>query len=103
MRAFAALLLLLHGSFAPGGAQEPVTLKSSLLEQLRTTHTQQDWFVPLKPELEGVTPAQATWKPKGGDHSIGQLARLARHQSNVSDQAFRVGLRPQELITKTRI
>ena len=28
----------------------------------------------LKPALEGVTPAQATWKPKGGDHSIGQLA-----------------------------
>ncbi len=39
MRAPAALLLLLHGSFAAGGAQDPVTLKSSLLEQLRTTHT----------------------------------------------------------------
>ena len=74
MRAPAALLLLLHRSFAAGAAQAPVTLKSSLLEQLRTTHTQQDWFVPLKPALEGVTPAQATWKPKGGDHSIGQLA-----------------------------
>ncbi|MGZ6139315.1 MAG: DinB family protein [Myxococcaceae bacterium] len=74
MRAPAALLLLLQGSFAAGAAQDPVTLKSSLLEQLRTTHTQQDWFVPLKPALEGVTPAQATWKPKDGDHSIGQLA-----------------------------
>jgi uncharacterized damage-inducible protein DinB len=74
MRALAVLLLLLHGSFAAGAAQDPVTLKSSLLEQLRTTHTQQDWFVPLKPALEGLTSAQATWKPKGGDHSIGQLA-----------------------------
>ncbi|MGZ3444602.1 MAG: hypothetical protein ACXWLG_02965, partial [Myxococcaceae bacterium] len=68
MRALAVFLLLLDGSFAAGAAQDPVTLKSSLLEQLRTTHTQQDWFVPLKPALEGVTPAQATWKPKGGDH-----------------------------------
>jgi len=74
MRALAVLLFLLHGSFAAGAAQSPVTLKSSLLEQLRTTHTQQDWFVPLKPALEGVTSAQATWKPPGGDHSIGQLA-----------------------------
>ncbi len=45
MRAFAALLPCSMEAFAPGGAQEPVTLKSSLLEQLRTTHTQQDWFV----------------------------------------------------------
>jgi len=53
---------------------KPVTLKSSLLEQLRTTHDQQDWFVPVKPAIDGVTAAQAVWKPQGGDHSIGQLA-----------------------------
>ena len=74
MRTLAALLLLVHGSVAAGAPPSPVTLRSSLLEQLRTTHGQQDWFVPLKPALEGVTPAQATWKPQGGDHSIGQLA-----------------------------
>jgi hypothetical protein len=28
----------------------------------------------VKPAIAGVTAAQATWKPQGGDHSIGQLA-----------------------------
>jgi len=74
MSALAVLLFLSQPVLAAEGAAKPVTLKSSLLEQLRTTHDQQDWFVPVKPALEGVTPAQASWKPQGGDHSIGQLA-----------------------------
>ena len=74
MRALAVVLFLSQPVLAAEGAAKPVTLKSSLLEQLRTTHDQQDWFVPVKPALEGVTAAQATWKPQGGDHSIGQLA-----------------------------
>jgi len=74
MRALAVLLFLSQPVIADEGTAKPVTLKSSLLEQLRTTHDQQDWFVPVKPALEGVTPAQASWKPQGGDHSIGQLA-----------------------------
>jgi uncharacterized damage-inducible protein DinB len=74
MRALAVLLVLSYPAFAAEGVAKPVTLKSSLLEQLRTTHDQQDWFVPVKPAVAGVTAAQASWKPQGGDHSIGQLA-----------------------------
>jgi len=75
MRALVVVLLVLsHPVLAAEGAAKPVTLKSSLLEQLKMTHDQQDWFVPVKPALEGVTAAQASWKPQGGDHSIGQLA-----------------------------
>jgi hypothetical protein len=74
MRALAVVLFLSQSALAAEGAAKPATLKSSLLDQLRTTHEQQDWFVPVKPALEGVTAAQATWKPQGGDHSIGQLA-----------------------------
>lgn len=74
MRALAVVLFLSQLALAAEGAAKPVTLKSSLLEQLRTTHDQQEWFVPVKPALEGVTAAQASWKPQGGDHSIGQLA-----------------------------
>ena len=73
MRALAVVILALQ-AFAAEAAPKPVTLKSSLLEQLRTAHDQQDWFVPVKPALDGVTAAQASWKPQGGDHSIGQLA-----------------------------
>jgi uncharacterized damage-inducible protein DinB len=58
------------------GAQDqtPPTLKSILLEQLRTTHNVKDWFVPASLAVEGLTPEQASWKDKSGNHSIGQLA-----------------------------
>jgi len=74
MRALAVLLFLSFPALAAEGVSKPATLKSSLLDQLRTTHDQQDWFVPVKHALDGVTAAQASWKPQGGDHSIGQLA-----------------------------
>jgi uncharacterized damage-inducible protein DinB len=74
MRALALMVVLSQSVLAAEGTAKPATLRSSLLEQLRTTHDQQDWFVPVKPAIEGVTAAQAVWKPQGGDHSIGQLA-----------------------------
>ena len=49
------------------------TLKSILLEQLRTTHNQKDWFVPVNIALEGLSAGQAMWKDSSGNHSIGQL------------------------------
>jgi uncharacterized damage-inducible protein DinB len=44
-----------------------------LLEQLRTTHDQKDWFVPASTAVDGLTPEQASWKDGSGNHSIGQL------------------------------
>ena len=77
-RFVSAFLLVALVTAAAAAAQTPPqaapTLKSILLSQLKTTHDQQDWFVPVKPALDGVTAAQASWKPQGGDHSIGQLA-----------------------------
>jgi DinB superfamily len=54
--------------------QKPATLRSILLEQLRTTHNQKDWFVPANVAVEGLTPEQARWIPSAGNHSVGQLA-----------------------------
>jgi uncharacterized damage-inducible protein DinB len=55
--------------------QEPApTLKSILLEQLRTTHNQKDWFVPANIAVAGLTPEQASWTDGKGNHSVGQLA-----------------------------
>ena len=53
--------------------KKPQTLKEVLLEQLRTTHDQEDWFVPIDVAVEGVTPEQAQWTDGRGNHSIGQL------------------------------
>jgi uncharacterized damage-inducible protein DinB len=53
---------------------KPPTLKSIVLEQLRTTHNVKDWFVPANTAVQGLTPEQASWKDTSGNHSIGQLA-----------------------------
>jgi uncharacterized damage-inducible protein DinB len=56
-------------------AQDPkaTDLRSILLEQLRTTHNQSDWFVCANVAVEGVTAEQANWTDGKGNHSIGQL------------------------------
>jgi uncharacterized damage-inducible protein DinB len=53
--------------------KKPVTLKSILLEQLRTTHNQKEWFVPIDVAVQGITAEQANWSDGKGNHSIGQL------------------------------
>ena len=54
--------------------QKAPTLRSILLEQLKTTHNNKDWFVPANLAVEGLTAEQATWTDGHGNHSIGQLA-----------------------------
>ena len=71
---FSAVLMFSVCALASAQNKPPVTLKSILLEQLRTTHNQKDWFVPVMEAVDGLTPAQASWKDSGGNHSAGQLA-----------------------------
>jgi uncharacterized damage-inducible protein DinB len=52
----------------------PATLKGILLEQLRTTHNNKDWFVPANVAVEGLSAEQAKWTDGSGNHSVGQLA-----------------------------
>ena len=55
--------------------QKPApTLKSILLEQLRSTHDVKEWFVPANVAVEGLTAEQANWTDGKGNHSVGQLA-----------------------------
>ncbi|MEP6466520.1 MAG: DinB family protein [Parafilimonas sp.] len=49
------------------------TLRSILLEQLKTTHNQKDWFVPPTLAVAGLTAEQANWKDSSENHSIAQL------------------------------
>ena len=54
--------------------QKPApTLKSILLEQLKSTHTKSDWFVCADVAVGGLTPEQANWTDGKGNHSVGQL------------------------------
>jgi DinB superfamily len=50
----------------------PTTLKGVLLEQLKTTHNQKEWFVPVDIAVDGLTADQANWTDGKGNHSIAQ-------------------------------
>lgn len=52
----------------------PATLRSVLLQQLKDTHTNSNWFVCADVAVAGVTPEQANWTDGKGNHSVGQLA-----------------------------
>jgi hypothetical protein len=69
MKIFVMVLAL-----AIGNISVAQSLKSVLVEQLKTTHDKQNWFVPVNVALDGVTAEQATWTDGSGNHSIGQLA-----------------------------
>lgn len=51
-----------------------VSLKSILLQQLRETHNEKNWFVSEKEAVAGLTAQQAAWSD-GKNHSVGQLLR----------------------------
>ena len=67
------LLLLLT---IPVAAQDkkPATLRGVLLAELRSTHDNEDWFVPANIAVKGLTAEQASWTDGKGNHSVGQLA-----------------------------
>lgn len=75
MKKVALLLVLVLPLAAPGqNKKPPTTLRGVLLEQLHTTHDNEDWFVPANIAVEGLTAQQAMWSPGKGNHSVGQLA-----------------------------
>jgi uncharacterized damage-inducible protein DinB len=74
MKQALVFLFLLSALCTQAQDKKPATLRSILLEQLRTTHNNEDWFVPANIAVEGLTPEQAAWTDGKGNHSIGQLA-----------------------------
>jgi hypothetical protein len=74
MKTIIACLALSLSFHAYAQSPKPATLRSVLLEQLRTTHNEKDWFVPINVAVEGLTAEQANWKDgSSGNHSVGQL------------------------------
>ena len=74
MRLAMVSVVLSFSTLAFAQEQKPMTLKAVLLEQLRSTHNKAEWVVPANTAVAGLTPAQASWTDKSGDHSVGQLA-----------------------------
>ena len=71
--AILALLVSAIPVFAQDQKAAP-TLKGVLLQQLKDTHNNSNWFVCADVAVAGVTPEQANWKDGKGNHSVGQLA-----------------------------
>jgi len=69
-----ALFAVLPLAACAQNQKPPTTLRGVLLEELRTTHNQEDWFVPATTAVDGLTADQANWNPGHGGHSVGQLA-----------------------------
>jgi uncharacterized damage-inducible protein DinB len=69
-------LLLLSLPFQAYGQDQKgaTTLRGILLEQLRSTHNVEEWFVPANTAVEGLTAEQAKWTDGSGNHSVGRLA-----------------------------
>jgi uncharacterized damage-inducible protein DinB len=59
---------------AAAQAKRPTTLRELLLAELRSTHTEPEWFVPANVAVRGLTAEQANWTDGKGNHSVGQLA-----------------------------
>jgi len=48
-------------------------LRTLLNEQLKYSHTEENWFVPTKIAIAGLTAEQSNWKDSTENHSIGEL------------------------------
>jgi uncharacterized damage-inducible protein DinB len=86
MKYIICIILLLAIGNVQAQTNNPLTLKQVLLNQLKTTHNQEEWFAPLNIAIEGITPEQANWRPKGRDHSIAELTNhmIFWNQENLS-------------------
>jgi uncharacterized damage-inducible protein DinB len=71
--ALLAVSLSLHVFAQDQKKEKPMTLRGVLLEQLKTTHDAEDWFVPANIAIQGLTAEQVNWKSGANNHSIGQL------------------------------
>jgi DinB superfamily len=69
-------------------AKTPATLKSVLLQELRETHNQKNWFVSEKEAVAGLTPEQAAWSD-GKNHSVGQLVQHLNYWNGKSVAALK--------------
>ena len=75
MKKLAILLLLALPLAATAQNKKPPTdLRGVLLEQLRTSHSAEDWYVPANIAVANLTAEQAKWTPGKDAHSVGQLA-----------------------------
>jgi len=64
-------------------------LKPLLIEQLKNSHTDQNWFVPIKIAIKGLSAEQSNWKDSTENHSIGELVSHLTFWCEMNLKAFK--------------
>jgi uncharacterized damage-inducible protein DinB len=64
-------------------------LKLILIEQLKNAHTEQNWFVPTKIAIEGLSAEQSNWKDSTENHSISELVSHLTFWNRMNLKAFK--------------
>jgi uncharacterized damage-inducible protein DinB len=86
---FLLLLAVPLAVYAQNTPAPPTTLRGVLLGQLHQSHDEEDWYVPAKIAVQGLTAEQAQWSPGKGSHSVGQLAYHLWYWDTRSLQRFK--------------
>lgn len=64
-------------------------LKTLLLEQLKNSYSEQNWFVPAKTAINNISAQQANWKDSTQNHSIAELVSHITFWSEINLKAFK--------------
>ncbi|UZR96371.1 DinB family protein [Chondrinema litorale] len=64
-------------------------LKPLLIEQLKNTHLEQNWFVPTKIAIDELSAEQSNWKDSTENHSIAELVSHLIFWSGMNLRAFK--------------
>ncbi|MEN1785234.1 MAG: DinB family protein [Bacteroidota bacterium] len=67
------LWILCFGTLVYAQKNEDTLLRKLLIDQLNYSYSAQNWFVPVRPALEGLSAEQAIRKDSVENHSIGAL------------------------------
>lgn len=72
------LILLIIGCSQNKGVTREIKsevpgVRSILIEQLKNSHSNKDWYVPISIAIDGLTAEQANHKDSTGNHSISEL------------------------------
>ena len=88
LRSMIAVLLGVNVLAAAQQPKTPPTLKTVLLQQLRETHNEKNWFVSEKEAVAGLTSEQAAWSD-GKNHSVGQLVQHLNYWNSANLATFK--------------
>ncbi len=84
---FISILSLIILSCSESKKDESV--RSLLLEQLRNTHNEQNWFVPTNIALKGISLEQSIWKDSTNNHSIAELTTHLTFWNEMNLRSFK--------------